>query len=219
MPGESDSKIVQLLNSLTIPVVFMNWAIKDPKISSVSLNDVEGGIMATDYLIEAGHRRIACIRPTNHLPGIHRYQGYRKALEAHGIAYNERYDKSSAILLQGEDHVSAYPLMKELIDLGDERPTAVFCFNDQIAVLAYEAIRDAGLEIPDDISVMGFDDSELAVRPEIPLTSVIHPKQLIGKWAAEILFDKIEQKDQGFPRHLIITPRIAVRASVKQLPL
>lgn len=214
---EADSEIVQFLSSLPIPVVFMNWAIDDPKISTVSLNDVEGGIMATNYLIDAGHRRIACIRPTNHLPGIHRYQGYRKVLETHGIAYDERYDKSSAVLLQGEDHASAYPLMKELIELGDERPTAVFCFNDQIASLAYKAICDAGLKIPDDISVMGFDDSELAIRPEVPLTTVVHPKHLIGKWAAEILFDKIEQKDQSFPRHLLITPSIAVRASVKHL--
>ena len=108
-------------------------------------------------------------------------------------------------------------LMKELLDLGADRPTAVFCFNDQTALQGYDAIRDVGLKVPADISVMGFDDSELAIRMEVPLTTVVHPQYYIGKWAAEILFDKIEQRDQSFPRHLLITPKIVVRDSVKCL--
>ena len=210
------SDISRFLKALPIPVVFMDWAIDDPAISYVALNDVEGGFIATRYLLEAGHKRIACIRPTDHLPGIHRYHGYRKALEASGIAYDSRFDKPSATLTRNVPD-EAYMLMKELLDLGDDRPTAVFCFNDQTALQGYDAIREAGLRVPEDMSLMGFDDSELAVRMEVPLTTVIHPKYYIGKWAVEILFDKIKQQDQSFPRHLLITPKIAVRDSIKRL--
>ncbi len=209
-----ESKIFRLLKELTIPVIFMDWAINDPDVSYVSLDDVEGGFRATSYLIEAGHRRIACIYPDDHIPGIQRYQGYRNALETYGIKYDSRFDKPSTILRWNEgDEICMR--MKELISLGDDRPSAVFFFNDAAALRGYAVIREAGLKIPDDISVIGFDDSEMAALADVPLTSVIHPKYRIGKWAAEILFEHIGQKDQRFPKHMLINPTIAVRDSVK----
>ena len=106
-------------------------------------------------------------------------------------------------------------LVQELIDLGDHRPTAVFFLNDDAALQGYPAIRNAGLNIPDDISVIGFDDTDLAVRAEVPLTTMIHPKYQLGKWAAEILFEHIEH--HGPPWQMILNPAIAVRDSVKAL--
>jgi GntR family transcriptional regulator of arabinose operon len=194
----------------------MDWVIDDAEISYVSLDDVEGGFRATNYLIEAGHRRIACVYPDDHIPGIQRYQGYRKALETHGIAYYSQFDKPCTILTWNEgDEISRR--VKELIALEDERPSAVFFFNDAAAFRGYAVIREAGLKIPDDISIMGFDDSEMAALADIPLTSVIHPKYQIGRWAAEILFEDIEQKSQKTHRQMIIKPTIAIRNSVKPL--
>ncbi|MDY0094103.1 MAG: GntR family transcriptional regulator [Candidatus Vecturithrix sp.] len=211
-----DSKTYHLLQALTIPVVFMDWALAASEVSYVSLDDVEGGFRATSYLIETGHRHIAYVYPNTHVPGIQRYQGYRKALAAHGIEYDPRLTKTN-ITLNWRDTNHGYLLMKELIALGTNRPTAVFFFNDETALQAYAAIREAGLKIPDDMSVMGFDDSDLAVLAETPLTTMIHPKYQIGKWAAEILCDQIEHQGRNTPQQMILHPGIAVRNSVKKL--
>jgi len=194
----------------------MDWALDNSNVSYVSLDDVEGGFRATNYLIEQGHRRIAYIYMANHVPGILRYTGYRKALEAHNIPFDARLEKSRPIFkwLRAD---YAYTLTTELLTLGDERPTALFFFNDEAAMRGYAAIREAGLRIPDDISVMGFDDSQLASLAEVPMTSVIHPKHQIGKWAAEMLFEQLESAGRNTPRQMILHPSIAIRDSVAAL--
>jgi GntR family transcriptional regulator of arabinose operon len=192
----------------------MGWALDESHLSYVSLDDVEAGFRATSYLIEAGHRRIACIYPDDHIPGLQRYQGYRKALETYGIEHDPRFDKSGSIFKRTQTEHIIYTLTKELLELGDDRPSALFFFNDKWALRGYVAIREAGLKIPDDISVMGFDDFEFAALAEVPLTTVVHPQNQIGKWAAEILFDEIKHKGQRIPRQIIIKPTIAIRDSV-----
>jgi GntR family transcriptional regulator of arabinose operon len=213
----SDSKLLTLLKSLTIPVVFMGTAMNDANLSYISVDDVEGGTRATNYLIQAGHRRIACLYPSNLLAGQHRYQGYRKALEASGIEPDDRFEKAVTTFYSEETPAQTATLLNELLSLDDERPTAVFCFDDLIAVYCCQAIEEAGLTIPDDISVMSFDDSDLAFQPKVPLTGMVHPKYYQGKWAAELVIEKLEHPDQDFPRHHLITPTLAVRDSVKAI--
>ena len=211
------SENFQTIQNLPIPVVAMNWTIDDPQITSIALDDTEGGFRATDYLIKAGHRRVACVYNNDHPPGIQRFQGYRNALTAHGIPYDERFDKSMPVKNWGEHAHFAYLLTKELLALGEERPTAIFFFNDECALQGYAAAREAGLKIPDDISMIGFDNSDLAVLAEVPMTSVIHPKYQIGKWAAEMLFDDLTRKGERSHQQILIHPAIAVRNSVKVL--
>ena len=210
------SKNFQILRELDIPVVFMNYVFDNPEISYISPNDVEGGFRATSFLVKAGHTRIACVCPNDTMPAIKRRQGYRKALDAYGIPYDRRLDKSTNILRWNEPGYLAV-LMKELLALGSDRPTAIFFFNDDGAIRGYEAIRKAGLSAPDDISVMGFDDSDFATITDVPLTSMIHPKYKLGKWAAEILLEQIEGAPQYNPWQILINPTIAVRNSVKIL--
>jgi GntR family transcriptional regulator of arabinose operon len=209
-----DSQNFRLLKTLTIPIVVMDWALDDLEISYVSPHDVEGGFRATSYLVRAGHKRIACVYPNDTLPGIQRYQGYRKALATYQLAYDSQIEKSTTILKWNEPGQIATMVM-ELIALGDDKPTAVFFFNDDAALQGYEVMRNAGLTIPEDISIIGFDDSEFAVRTEVPLTTMIHPKYQLGKWAAEILFDHIEHNGQRTPWQMLLNPAIAVRNSVK----
>lgn len=212
-----DSKILPLLKELSIPFMVIDWVIDDPDISFVSINDIEGGFRATKYLIEAGHKRIACVYPNDHIPGIQRYRGYRKALEAYNIEFDSTLDKPGTIF-KWNDAAYAYGLVKELITLGEKRPSAIFFFNDSVALHGYQAIRDAGLSIPDDISIVGFDDSEIGAVADVPLTSMGHPKYQIGRWAAEILFEDIQHKGSKLPtKQMIINPTMVVRDSVKPL--
>jgi DNA-binding LacI/PurR family transcriptional regulator len=96
-------------------------------------------------------------------------------------------------------------------------PSAVFFFNDDFVFWALPAIREAGLNVPDDVSLVGYDDTDFAALPEIQLTSVIHPKYQMGKWAAEMLFDQLEHKGPRIPRQTIISPTLAIRNSVKRM--
>lgn len=214
-PHFQESTLFHLLRTLTIPVVFMDWVIDDPDVLYVSLDDVAGGFRATSYLIEAGHTRIACMYLNDNVPGMRRYQGYRKALETKGVAYDPLLDKP-AESLQVNKAEYIYNLTKEVLDLGDNRPSAIFFYNDRAALYGYAAIRDAGLKVPDDISVIGYDDSELATLADVPLTSVVHPKYQSGKLAADILFDQIQHHGQNMPRQMIINPTLTIRESVKQ---
>jgi DNA-binding LacI/PurR family transcriptional regulator len=81
----------------------------------------------------------------------------------------------------------------------------------------YATIREAGLKIPDDISLMGFDDYEMAALAEVPLTTMNHPKSRLGRWAAEVLFDQIELKNPDITMHITMNPTIIVRNSVKSI--
>jgi GntR family transcriptional regulator of arabinose operon len=211
-----DTRAFAMLKSLTIPVVVMGWMFENSGVSCVSLDDMEGGFRATNYLIENGHRRIGCIYISDHEPAILRYQGYRKALETHNIHFDSRLEKSKPTSKHIQAN-SAYFLTQDLLAMGAERPTAIFFFNDNAAIQGYTAIQEAGLRIPDDISVIGYDDSYLATMADVPLTSVVHPKYKIGKWAAEMLLEQLEAHGRNTPRQMILHPSIAVRDSVKTL--
>lgn len=212
-----NAELFRRLKSLDIPVVFMGAALDDADLSYVSVDDLEGGFRATEYLINAGHRLIACLYPPHVFAGQDRFRGYVNALNAYGLAQDERLVKTISTFYTNETPAQTIFLMKELLALGSERPTAVFCFNDLIAAQSYKAIKEARLRVPDDISLIGFDDSEMAIQLPVSLTSMIHPKYYLGKWAAELLLEMIAASECRFPRRLLITPIIAVRQSVKRL--
>ena len=209
-----ESKTFHFLKTLSIPVVIMDWAIDDSELSYVAPNDLDGGFKATQYLIKAGHKRIACLYPHDHIPALQRYKGYRKALETYGIEHDSRLEKSITVHRWHEIE-QIHAMVQELLALGTQGPSAMFFFNDEAALRGYGAIRQAGFKIPDDISMIGFDDSELALLADVPLTSVAHPKYDLGKWAAEILFDAIENTGQRTTKHLLLNSNITVRKSVK----
>ena len=153
---------------------------------------------------------------SDHEPALLRYQGYRKALETHHIPVDSRLEKSRPTSTWAKAD-SAYLLTQDVLAMGEERPTAIFFFNDRAAMQGYAAIREAGLRIPDDNSVIGYDDSHLATLVDVPMTSVVHPKYQIGKWAAEMLLEQLEAHGRNTPRQMILHPSIAVRDSVKTL--
>ena len=211
-----DSPIIQQIRRLTIPVVLMDWAIDELDLSFVSIDDQRGGFLATNYLIDAGHRRIPYVYPSDKIPAMKRHEGYRRALHEAHIDYDRRLDKPTITARWDEPgHIAS--LMKELLALGEARPTAVFFFNDDGALHAYDGVREAGLRVPDDISIIGFDNSEVAARADVPLTSIEHSKYHIGRWAAETLLDEIEHPG-GLPlRQLYMKPSVVERDSVKRL--
>jgi len=171
-----------------IPSVLLDCFVEDASLPSVVPDEHDGAYQAVTLLIEHGHQRIGFINNTDRIPAQRlRMHGYRAALEAKGIAFDadlmvERYSEPKG----------GYDAMNILLDL-PHPPSAVFCFNDRLAMGAYDAIRQRGLRIPQDIAVIGFDNQELIAANLHPgLTTMQLPHYEMGIWAVEYLLSELD---------------------------
>lgn len=167
-----------------VPVVLVNCFDADGALPSVVPDEVAGGHTATRRLLDAGHRRIGFINLDTGIPAaVGRRQGYEQALREAGL------DIDDSLVVPG--HATAdggYAAACELLDREDGRPTALFCGNDRMAMGAYDAIKERGLRIPDDIAVIGFDNQELIAAYLRPgLTTVALPFEFMGAKGVDML--------------------------------
>ncbi len=215
--NEGGDKYLRGIVESNVPVVVIGRDFQHEDVDFVSARQLQGGFEATRHLIDLGHERIAFIGAS--LKGgssLKRLQGYLKALEQHDIEIDERL-----ITGRNEDvsEVPGYSTeeigfegMKRLLSLPNP-PTAVFARNDFTAIGAMSAIKEAGLSIPEDIAIVGFDDISLAVRTSPPLTTVRQPMRLEGQLAAEMLLERIEGKEKLARRERILNCELIVRES------
>lgn len=199
------------LKEQKIPFVMLNAYYKELNPSYAVVNDFKGGYKAAQYLLQLGHQNITGIFKEDDLQGVHRLKGFYQALKDYGVN-PESVDVGTYITSQ----ISSYPYhyMDKLLS-HKKKPTAVVCYNDEIAVDVVKAIVDNDLKVPDDISVVSFDDSILATATNVRLTSVRHPKEELGRHAARLLFNMIEIGVEK-PRFLY-DPELVVRDSCKEL--
>ena len=179
-----------------VPVVTLDgFARQAQRADGVVPEEYEGAFSATRHLLDAGHRRIAHVTVGGglYVASAFRLEGYRAALQRHGADADARL----VLELEGTDTAAAYPRVRDFLDTSD-RPTAVFCFSDQIAFAVFQAATDLGLSIPEDLSVVGFDDQQFiadALRPA--LTTVRLPHYEMGAWAAQRALDRASQQATG----------------------
>ncbi len=172
------------------------------------LDNLSAGYQATKHLIELGHRSIACIKPlsaTN--PSAQRVNGYIQALEEHNLPWYE------ALIPQGNNLVSGGEQATQMLLQGDHQFSAIFACNDAMAIGAMRALRDVGYRVPDDVSVVGFDDIILASYTNPPLTTIASPKYEAGCLAVEHLLDRIGGKYDGGPRKFLLETKLVARNS------
>ena len=180
-----------------VPTVLLNCHPSKPYYPSVVPADVAGGFAATSILLDAGHRRIAFIDSgENWIEGSRdRLLGYRQALATHDIAVDPALVRSPGLLdSEGWTQAGGCEQTHALLDLPSP-PTAIFCFCDRMAMGAYEAIKSRGLRIPQDISVVGFDDEFFASGMSPPLTTLVLPHEEMGRWAVARLLDSNHNED------------------------
>jgi len=171
------------LRSAGLPLVVVDPVNPNPAdLPSVGATNWAGGLAATDHLLSLGHRRIAAIAgPRDYLCSRARIDGYRSALERAGVAFDP------ALVRHGDfQHEGGFIRGGELLSL-PEPPTAIFAGSDQQAFGLYEAARQRGLRIPQDLSVVGFDDLPVARWVSPPLTTVRQPLAEMGRVAAQML--------------------------------
>jgi LacI family transcriptional regulator len=165
-------------------------------LDSLTVENEQGAYLATKHLISLGHTRIGMIdAQLKSIPAKMRLEGYQKALRDHRISYNRRYlvISDSDIEKDGFNREAGYTAMKQLLQMNKDRPTAVFVSSDIQAAGAIKAIKEYGLNIPEDISVIGFDDIELAQY--MGLSTVRQPMYEMGKMAVEVLMKKMSGEE------------------------
>lgn len=197
-----------------IPTILVNCFADDGSLQSIVPDEVGGGLLATETLLKHGHRRIGFVNIAAQEPApLGRLKGYRQALENYGISYDE------SLIRFIEDPfenlaTSTYDCVLSLLQMNDP-PTGIFCFNDLMALGAYDAVRKAKLRIPEDVAIVGFDNVEiLAAQLHPPLTTIELPTFEMGQTAVQFLLG-IEDvtKDEQPVQHKIKCPLI-VRRSV-----
>lgn len=189
------------------PLVNICEIVDDAPWPTVSLNNRGAARTMTEHLLGLGHHRIGLIQgPPDSPLTRERFAGYREALDAAGI------ELDPALLQDGNydcqsGHAAAAHLLR-----AEGRPTAIFCENDEMAMGAIRCIRQAGLQVPEDISVAGFDDISFAAFCDPPLTTIAQPAEAFGQHAVTMLLALLEGKD--LPEHRLILPfELVVRAS------
>jgi len=211
MHEKLSDEIRSFINKLDIPVIFSSVRPIDQKFVSVIIDDYEAAYDATRYLIELGHERIAFIGGDMRdvTSGQNRYVGYRNALTDQRVKIVYDYIRFGDYKTQ-----SGYHLMKELLAC-EPRPTSVFAVSDDMAVGAINCIHDQGLKVPDDISVIGFDGSQLTelVRPR--LSSMEQPIQEMGKITVNTLIELISEQADAPREDLILKHKLIVRDSCR----
>lgn len=178
-----------------VPTVLLDCFIEDRSLPSVVPDEVRGGFTATEALIRAGHRRIGFINNSDDIPATHgRLAGYQQALAAHSIPFDPALVRTAtAKALNYESYAATLSLMDQ-----PAPPSAIFCFNDRMAMDTYYAMRHLGLSIPEDVAVIGFDNQELiadSLRPG--LTTVALPHYQMGQWAVEHLLTLINHPESA----------------------
>ena len=192
-----------------VPTVLLNCYTDDRRLNAVVPSEVAGAFTATRHLLELGHRRIAFINGEPWMDASRdRLKGFRQALATADIAMDPRMARNGDWL-----PLSGYMLTREL--LGDSvRPSAVFCANDLMAIGALEAASELGLRVPEEVSIMGYDDQELARYTHPPLSTLVLPNYEMGRRAVELLIDiAVHGKDMR-PMTFKIDGPLVERASV-----
>jgi len=212
--NSDDNKLVSLLEELDIPVVLINNDIHTLNCSKVMQDDAGGAQQLTELLLEHGHKRIGFIYNNMVKAAFERLNGYHVALKAAGIKPDERLELS----YNDEDGMvyPGYVLTKELLENKELAVTAIFYFNDDLALQGLTAAQSMNLEVPRDLSIVGYDDIPRSRLGGIQLTTVSHPKALLGNMAASLLLEQFDQEEYPMYRKVTILSSLVLRDSVSE---
>lgn len=210
----------QRLDHVHVPTVLINsQADSQAKLLRwVCVDDCKGAQIAVEHLLQLGHRSIGYLGvPSRPRSNQQRLLGYQNMLKAHGIPYCEEWVVTTAgeEMSVEEDVIIGQTLLPLLLNAG---VTAVFCYNDMVAIGVLMACRERGIPVPQKLSVIGFDDINVASYVTPPLTTIQQPKVQLGRLAAQMLLDYQEHLLNNCPgENHLLSPTLMLRASTTQL--
>ncbi len=199
--------IIEAVNRLDIPVVAIDRWIDGLACNLVAIDHRKGAYLATSHLLDLGHERIVMLSgPLSTYTGQLRLQGFKDAHEAYGFPYDE------SLMFEGDyTMTSGQALAASIVD---KHPTAVFAANDMMAIGLMREARNHGLKIPEDLSVIGFDNLTLASLIDTPLTTVHQPLKSLGEHAADMMLEKIKLS-QTLNHNIKLDPEVIIRSTTQ----
>jgi DNA-binding LacI/PurR family transcriptional regulator len=200
------SLYVPLLEELGVPIVLVNNQHEGSYVYSVRIDNLAGGRLAGEYLLSLGHRHIAYIAgPSDAHASTERLEGCRSALHERGLDIPDEW------VAPGNDCTDGGQVGANLLLQRSPRPTAIFCYNDMTAIGALRAVKSAGLRVPDDISLVGYDDIAFAAFVDPPLTTVAQDKYTLGQRAMDLALNLLNGEEEV--GDTVLTPYLVERAS------
>ncbi len=196
------------LEQNNIPYLMINQYYSQLMPPHMIMYDEQGGFIATEHLIKLGHEKIIGLFKTDDLQGVNRMQGFIRAFREHSLPFFPEM----VISFTTEDQNNNLLERLENFFRTNSVPSAIVCYNDQLALNVLNLVRRLGQRVPEDISIVGFDDSSLAVATEVKLTSIAHPKMEMGIEAAKWIVSAVENKDDR-PPSIVYEPKLVVRNS------
>jgi LacI family transcriptional regulator len=193
-----------------IPFVLIDRFFPNYRTNFVGVDDRAVGRIATEHLIAMGCKRIAHIRGLQFTTGVGRFEGYKQALERHGMKFNPDL-VSPYMTADGRDWQQTFSAMRNL--LAGRPPDGVFCYNDPMAIAAVDVALEAGFRIPKDIAFIGCDNLHYDSSLKASLSSVDHHSAQIGVRAAKMLLRLLKDKTSDKPRQLLLQPSLVIRES------
>lgn len=211
--GHGDQPDLERLHTRGIPVVLVDRGSGHANRCSVAVDDVMGGRLAIEHLLHHGHHRIAYCGGPFTIPQVaDRHAGAAAALADHHNTANLQIAPTKGLTVTAGRHAAA-----ELVTLPTpQRPTAVFCANDLIALGVLQELTARGLRVPDDIAIVGYDDIEFAGAAAVPLSSIRQPREQLGRTAAQLLLEEANTATTHRHRHVVFQPELITRHSSDQ---
>ncbi|WHY01007.1 GntR family transcriptional regulator [Neobacillus sp. DY30] len=207
------------MERLNIPYIMIHAYYEELEPLSITMNDEKGGYVQAEHLIQLGHTNIVGFFKTDDLQGVKRMKGFIKAHRHYGVTINPNgivtYDSSDKVNKPIQTFI-------ELLDQG-LKPTAIVCYNDELAISMLEVLREKNFRVPEDFSMVGFDDSLIGRLAAVKLTTIQHPQSKMGETAAKMIVDLVKEKNNQPKKtndkvqSIIFEPSLIVRDSTKNL--
>jgi GntR family transcriptional regulator of arabinose operon len=198
-------------SDLGIPVLFIHGSYKELDCPYVVEDDTEAGYIATRHLIDLGHNKIGCIFKMDDIQGHYRFAGFQKAHKEAGL----RISDSRTFWFETSEVDFKFKSYRGQLQNLLAECTAIVCYNDQISLKLLDFLRENDIKVPENLSIVSFDDSELAKASEVKLTTVAHPKETLGVEAAKAILSRIEGNQGSF--ELKLKPELVLRSSTQRL--
>lgn len=211
--GKVPTALVDSIKEKELPIVFVDYIPQDGDFSTVMIDNVKGGMVATKHLLDLGHKNIAFVAGDIEHPSINdRLHGYKTALEKAGININPEY------IITDENYparANGYSAAKKLFTNKNDI-TAVFACNDAMATGVIQYLQGKNIRVPEDISLIGFDDVEVDVLMNPSLTTVRVPKIEIGAEAVRLMVDILKNKNNS-TKKIIVPTELIIRSSTEKI--
>ncbi|MDQ0256771.1 GntR family transcriptional regulator of arabinose operon [Evansella vedderi] len=205
------------LERTNIPYIMINAFYDELEPLCLIMDDEKGGFIQTEHLIQNGHKNIVGFFKTDDIQGVKRMKGYIKAHRKHRIPINP---KNIISYYSEEKRTKPMKELESLLSDQTDLPTGLVCYNDELALLLLDVLRNKNLKVPNDISIVGYDDSFLAEASEVKLTTIKHPKNEMGEAAAKLIVSIVEKMNQGNNETfetVVYEPELVIRKSTSSI--